>query len=151
MSLREQQNPLAGAKGVPEEDRCPICRSTNKDGEPYEEFFTPAEQAALDAIGAANPNLIAMLPPKDARFLATKNGPATDSRRDQWHKKKTKEKKTNPDAAGEFHHPHPIGAGGCPFHQKVVKKPADPAEKAVVDSVDEQVKNIVDGAIIRKR
>ena len=143
MAVKET-NPLLGKPTIPPESRCAICQSTAKNGQTYEEFFTDAERKQLDEIAKNNPGLIDMLPPKNGKYLATSNPPATRARRDQWHKKKTKFK-----VEGEFHHPHQIQAGGCPFHQDVVKikDPPDPAEQ----SVDTQVTKIVDGAVARAR
>jgi hypothetical protein len=87
-----------------------------------------------------------MLPPVDGKYLPTKNSKATKARRKQWHKKKTKN-----NIEGEYHHQHPIGAGGCPFHQDVVKKPTDKADADKFEAVDQQASSIVDNAINRAR
>jgi hypothetical protein len=143
MAVKEA-NPLATVPGVPSESTCQICRSTKKDGKPYDEFFNDAERAQFDTIAAANPGLADMLPPKGAMYLATKTPAVNQARRDQWHKKKTKNK-----VKGTYHHPHQLQAGGCPFHQEVVKMPDPPDPK--VKAVDDQITGIVDGAVARAR
>ncbi|WP_158257796.1 hypothetical protein, partial [Haliangium sp. UPWRP_2] len=101
------------------------------------------ERAQLDAIGTANPDLAVMLPPANGIYKIRSPGD-TKAAREKYEKKK---KKAN--MKGEYHHPHPLKTGGCPIHQQLVEKPADPVEKARVDAVDDQIKDIVNQAIAR--
>ena len=142
----KESNPLIGKPTVTEEDNCQICRTSNQNGQSYEQFFNEDERKQLKKIADDNPDLVVMLPPVDGKYLPPKNSKATKARREQWHKKKTKN-----NIEGEYHHPHPIGAGGCPFHQDVIKKPTDQAGADKFEAMDQQVSNIVDNAINRAR
>lgn len=138
---------ITSIPGVSDPERCPNCKvskgKTKSDGESYNEFFSDTERAQLDAIGAANPDLTAMLPPTDGIFKirSTRDNKAARA--------KYEEKKKKVGKKGEHHHPHPLKIGGCPIHQ-VMEKPSDPAEKARVDAVDDQINTVVNAAIGRR-
>ncbi|NTX11907.1 DUF4150 domain-containing protein [Myxococcus sp. CA056] len=131
--------------GAPE--KCPNCKvssgKTKSDAKPYEEFFSADERAELDKISLANPDLVAMLPPKNGRFKVRSERDKRDAR-DKYEKKKKKA-----EMKGEYHHPHPIKAGGCPIHQDLVLKPDKEPEKSQVDAVDTQIQDVVNRAISR--
>lgn len=137
MAVREA-NPVLGKKGVPSEASCQFCREA-AGGIPYDQFFTDAERQAFDQIAIDYPSFIDMLPPPGALY----HSPASSaSRRDLWHRKKNKK----PPVPGEFHHPHQLQCGGCPFHQEVVR--VDPTN-AIQESVDDQITDIVETAVAR--
>jgi len=131
---------LTSIPDVGSSESCPNCKKASgankSDAKPYDEFFTEDERKELDAIAAANPDLAAMLPPKNARY-AVRSKPHNDSARQQFEKKKKKAK-----MKGEYHHPHPIKSGGCPIHQTLVEKPDEEPEKTRVDAVDEQINQV---------
>lgn len=134
-------------------ETCPTCKAasgeTKSDAKPYDEFFSESERAELDAIGAANPDLVSMLPPSGGRF-SVKSGAKAKAARDRFEKaKKASGMAGSPSKPREFHHPHPIKAGGCPIHQKLVEKPDEQPEKSRVDAVDNQIQDVVNRAIAR--
>ena len=138
MAVKEA-NPVLGKKGTPEDASCPYCKANTNVGKSYEEFFSDSEKKQFDQIAKDHPELEAMLPPKDANYFSVKS---TKSRRDAWHRKKNKK----PQTPGEFHHPHQLQVGGCPFHQDVVE--VDPGD-ATQKKVDEQITDIVKAACAR--
>jgi len=147
MALKERQLDLG-----PSKDKCLICKETEKKGESYEDFFTEDERRELDAIAVDYPSYMAMLPPMTGKFFATSGADATATRRKDWHQKKHNKRNKNK-TRGEFHHPRPIGAGGCPLHQDpfVEKAPDDANDAKRQEEADTAVQKIVDGAINRAR
>jgi hypothetical protein len=128
-------------------ETCPNCKKasgrTKSDDKTYDEFFSEEERAELDAIAAANPDLTAMLPPKGGRY-SIRSPRDNKAARDRFESKKKKA-----GMKGEYHHPHPIKTGGCPIHQELVEKPSAGPDKARVDAVDNQIKDVVNKAIAR--
>jgi hypothetical protein len=138
-------------KGIPAQENCQTCRRTEKNGVPYNEFFTEEERRRLDEIGQNNPDLVALLPPKDGKYYPTAGPEQTERLRDQFHTKRARLKKDKVIGGGEIHHPRAIAAGGCPFHQQLLELPTDPAAYERAKQVDKQIQEIVDGAINRHR
>jgi hypothetical protein len=132
------QNPVLGRKGIPDQANCPFCKARDK-GKPYDQFFTKQERDAFAQIEIDFPSFKDMLPPENGLFHSVAS---TKSRRKGWHDKKNKD----PAVPGEFHHPHQLQAGGCPWHQDVV--PVDP-NNSIQASVDEQITKIVQDAVTR--
>lgn len=133
-------------KGVPGKDKCQICkRAQDEDGtQSYEEYFTDEEKAEFDAIEKDFPEQANMLPPKDARYR-TLNKAKRSSSRKQFKNARAKAKASGIDIhEDEVHHPHPLAHGGCPIHQKMIKKEtpedsaADERINAVLDKVNER-------------
>jgi hypothetical protein len=129
-------------------DKCPTCKKARGEQQTdktksYDEFFSYSERAELDQIAADNPDLTAMLPPKNGRFtvLSKRN-------RDGAYERYEKAKK-NKRMKGDYHHPHPLKTGGCPIHQELVKKPDQEPDKSRVDAVDTKIQNVVNKAIER--
>jgi hypothetical protein len=126
---------------------CPTCKvasgaTKSKDAKPYDKFFSDSEKADLDAIGAANPDLAVMLPPKGA-FFTSKSTKAAKAARQRFDAAK---KKAGMTGGGEKHHPHSLKSGGCPIHQTLVEKPPPGPEKDRIDAVDKQIDKIVQQA-----
>jgi hypothetical protein len=139
---------MTSISDVGDSEKCPRCKiSTGKtksaDAKPYDEFFSEAEMAELDKLGQANPDLVAMLPPKGGRFKVLSQRDTRDNR------DKYEQKKKKAGMKGEYHHPHPIKVGGCPIHQELVLKPDEEPEKSRVDAVDDQINDVVNRAIAR--
>ncbi len=139
---------IPGVKGTPE--KCPTCKKSKgqikgADTKPYDEFFTADERAALESIAQKNPDLVAMLPPKDGQFAVIK--PADNKKARARYEKAKK----SAGMKGEYHHPHPLKVGGCPIHQDLVQIPDKDPEKSRVQSVDDEIKEIVNRAIERNR
>ena len=110
-----QATELPADKSVEECDVCNPKEGSKADTErkSYDEFFSEKERAAFDKLSADNPDLVAMLPPKDGKFIRT-NQSKVKPRRKRY-------KAVKP--PGEFHHSHSLKTGGCPVHQTVYKKP----------------------------
>jgi hypothetical protein len=146
MGVKEVQLNL----GNPPKEKCQICKKTEKKGEPYDKFFTEEERRELFAMAVDNPSLSSMFPPEGAKYLATVDGDVTKARRKNW---KDKRHKSDAKPGVEYHHPHALGAGGCPIHQDpfVEKAPVDQAEKDKIDKLDKEIQDIVDGAVERAR
>lgn len=126
-------------------EKCPTCktadgRTKSEKTKSYDEFFDESERAQLDALMAANPDMAAMFPPRNGQFQMK------SARKGRASFEKLKKAKG---AKGTYHHPHPIGAGGCPVHQELVKKPDDPAEAKRFDDLDAKVQGIVNTARLR--
>jgi hypothetical protein len=128
-------------------EKCPTCKvargQTRSDAEPYDTFFSDTEKAELNAIAAANPDLVAMLPPKGGHFQVRA------SSKDSYLQFVAKKKKNK--MKGEYHHPHTLKTGGCPVHQVLVLKPDVEAEKSRVDAVDKEIQGVVNRAQNRPR
>jgi hypothetical protein len=135
-------------KGSPE--KCPTCKTSKgkskSDGKPYNEFFSDSERAAFDKIASNNPNLVAMLPPKDGIFKVISKRD-NDKARSRYRAHRKKAGMTG--SGDDLHHPHSIKTGGCPIHQELVKKPNKEPEKTRVQEIDDEINRITNLAISR--
>jgi len=137
-------------KGTPE--KCLTCKKskgkTKSDGKPYNEFFSDDERAQFDKIASENPDLVAMLPPKDGVFKV-RSTRDNDKARSLY---RTRRKKAGMTGSGDdLHHPHSIKTGGCPIHQKLVQKPNKEPDKTRVQNVDNEINRITNLAIARNK
>ncbi|WLQ15986.1 hypothetical protein O5O45_08675 [Hahella aquimaris] len=147
----DQKKPIVELVNIPNQkgqENCPTCKTskgiTNSSStQSYDDFFSNQEKAELEQVAKDNPDLKCMFPDADARYKVI-GGPANRQARKRY---ETAKKKA--ELKGEYHHPMPIKLGGCPIHQKLVKKPDDKKDLAAVNDVDDKITEIYNKAIKR--
>jgi uncharacterized Zn finger protein (UPF0148 family) len=129
-------------KGIGTPETCPICKKTKSEEETksYDKFFNNEEKTEFEAIARDYPALKEMLPPKNVRYrIVDKKSRASARTKFKNARQRAKTELGMDVHEGEIHHPHPLVYGGCPVHQKMIKKTTEDNKR-----VDERINTVFD-------